>query len=105
MAVAEIKLRVTALEAEVARLKERVENAFPSRGDWLDEIFGVFDNDPIYEEAMRLGREYRESSQSAPETDSQDREVGCEEIRESAPALREHALDQRASMEDQVHGL
>lgn len=61
MAVAEIKLRVTALEAEVARLKERGEKALPSRGDWLDEIFGVFDNDPIYEEAMRLGREYRES--------------------------------------------
>lgn len=61
MAVPELKQRVTALEAEVARLKERVEKAVPSRGDWLDEIFGVFDNDPIYEEAMRLGREYRES--------------------------------------------
>lgn len=61
MAVAEIKLRVTALEAEVARLKERVEKAVSPRGDWLDEIYGVFDNDPIYEEAMRLGREYRES--------------------------------------------
>ena len=27
----------------------------------LDEIYGAFENDPIYEEAMRLGREYRES--------------------------------------------
>lgn len=27
----------------------------------LDEIFGVYDNDPIYAEVMRLGREYRES--------------------------------------------
>ena len=61
MAVQEIELRVAALEAEVARLKEQVEKVAPSKGDWLDEIYGVFDNDPIYEEAMRLGREYRES--------------------------------------------
>ena len=61
MAVAEIELRVAALEAEMARVKEQLEKSAGSQGDWLDEIFGVFDNDPIYEEAMRLGREYRES--------------------------------------------
>jgi hypothetical protein len=61
MAVREIELRVAALEAEVARLKEQVEKSVSPKGDWLEEIFGVFDNDPIYEEAMRLGREYRES--------------------------------------------
>jgi len=49
------------LEAEVTRLKEQAKEAVSSKGDWLDEIFGVFDNDPIYEEAVRLGREYRES--------------------------------------------
>jgi hypothetical protein len=61
MALPEIEQRVATLEAEVMRLKEQVNEAVPSKGDWLDEIFGVFDNDPIYEEAMRLGREYRES--------------------------------------------
>ncbi len=61
MAVPEIELRVTRLESEVTQLKKQVEQTVPSTGDWLDEIFGVFDNDPIYEEAMRLGREYRES--------------------------------------------
>lgn len=61
MAVREIEMRVAALEAEVARLKEQVEKAVPSQGDWLDEIYGVFANDPHFEEAMRLGREYRES--------------------------------------------
>ena len=61
MAVAEIELRVAALEAEMARVKEQLEKSAPAQGDWLDEIFGVFDHDPIYEEAMRLGREYRES--------------------------------------------
>lgn len=57
MAAREIELRMTRLEAEMAQLKKQFEH----KGDWLDEIFGVFDNDPIYEEAMRLGREYRES--------------------------------------------
>jgi hypothetical protein len=61
MAVAELELRVAALETELARLKERVEKSSGSQGDWLDDIYGVFTNDPIYEEAMRLGREYRES--------------------------------------------
>jgi hypothetical protein len=61
MAVPEIEHRVAALEAEVARLKEQLEKALPVQGDWLDEIYGAFENDPIYDEAMRLGREYRES--------------------------------------------
>ena len=61
MAAPEIETRVTALETELARLKERVEKAVPSQGDWLDDIYGAFANDPDFEEAMRLGREYRES--------------------------------------------
>jgi hypothetical protein len=61
MAATEIEVRIKALEDEITDLKERVEKAIPPQRDWLNEIFGVFDNDPIYEEAMRLGREYRES--------------------------------------------
>jgi len=61
MAVAELELRVAALEAEVARLKERLEKAAGASRDWLDEIYGACADDPIYDEAMRLGREYRES--------------------------------------------
>ena len=66
MAVPGIEHRVAALEADVARLKEQLEKAVPSQGDWLDEIYGAFENDPIYEEAMRLGREYRESLRPKP---------------------------------------
>jgi hypothetical protein len=53
-----LKDRVAFLEAEVARLKERIEGNSKS---WTDEIAGAFANDPAFEEAMRLGREYRES--------------------------------------------
>ena len=66
MAVPEIERRVAALEDEMARLKEKVDRAISSEGDWLDEIYGAFDNDPIYEEAMRLGREYRETLRPKP---------------------------------------
>ena len=65
MAAPEIESRVAALEADVAQLKERVEMVVPP-GDWLDAIYGAFDNDPIYDEAMRLGREYRESLRPKP---------------------------------------
>ncbi|MGH9838874.1 MAG: hypothetical protein ACREEM_08830 [Blastocatellia bacterium] len=61
MAVAELELRVMALEAEMTRMKKELDKAAGSRGDWLDEIYGAFANDPHFEEAMRLGREYRES--------------------------------------------
>ena len=53
--------RVAALETDMARVKEQLEKVVPAQKDWIDEIYGAFENDPIYEEAMRLGREYRES--------------------------------------------
>lgn len=61
MATVKLADRLAALEAEVARLKAKVEGAAKSSDPWLDKIWGAFANDPIYEEAMRLGREYRES--------------------------------------------
>jgi hypothetical protein len=52
--------RVAALEAEVAQLKDRILNPEPKKVGWK-LIVGTFLNDPYYEEAMRIGREYRES--------------------------------------------
>jgi hypothetical protein len=51
--------RIAALEAEVARLKQKMEK--DSAKPWWQQIVGSFANDPHYEEAMRLGRDYRES--------------------------------------------
>jgi hypothetical protein len=65
MTVLSLKERVSALEAEVARLKARLaakETAQP----WWQKITGVFANDPAFDEAMRLGREYRESLRPKP---------------------------------------
>ena len=61
MAVQEVEVRVTALEAEVTELRQKLEAVASPPGPWWQEIYGTFANDPLYEEAMRLGREYRES--------------------------------------------
>ena len=58
--------RLTALESEVASLKSKVEGLTQPKKPWTEQIAGTFANDPVYEEAMRLGREYRESLRPKP---------------------------------------
>jgi hypothetical protein len=54
-----IEERLANLEAEVALLKTKLQS--DSKTPWWETITGTFANDPVYDEAMRLGREYRES--------------------------------------------
>ena len=56
----QLEQRVTALEAEVAKLKNLIE-AMQTTQPWWEQIAGTFQHDPMYEEAMRLGRQYRQS--------------------------------------------
>ncbi len=58
--------RLEVLEEEIARIKQRLKRIPEAKTSWVDEIAGTFANDPIYEEAMRLGREYRESLRPKP---------------------------------------
>jgi hypothetical protein len=60
---ASVEKRLAALEAEVAKLKERLDAANEPKKDWLKGIVGAFANDPAFEEAMKLGRRWRESFQ------------------------------------------
>ena len=54
--------RLSAVEAELAQLKQRLEKEkVPAANSWLDQVFGVFKDCPEFEEAVRLGREWRES--------------------------------------------
>jgi Protein of unknown function (DUF1192) len=62
----ELEQRVAALEAEVARLKEKLEGTSKPDPPWWEKIAGTFADDPAFEEAMRLGREYRESLRPKP---------------------------------------
>jgi hypothetical protein len=50
--------RLAALEAEVDKLKAKLKE---DQTPWTAKIWGAFRNDPMYEEAMALGRKWRES--------------------------------------------
>ncbi len=65
MGTASLEERVAALEAEVQRLKNERDKASDQDMPWWERRFGAFKDDPMYEEAMRLGTEYRRS-QPAP---------------------------------------
>ena len=62
--IEKLESRLAALEAEVAKIKETrtPEEGKASSPNWVDKIYGSFANDPDYVEAMRLGRQYREST-------------------------------------------
>lgn len=67
MTATSIQQRLAALEADMAELKALVAKSQPKKElPWWEAIYGTFANDPYYAEAMRLGREYRESLRPKP---------------------------------------
>ena len=60
MSNTELEKRLEALEAEVAILKGKIGEQENSEKPWYKKI-PKFGGNPAYEEASRLGREYRES--------------------------------------------
>jgi hypothetical protein len=65
-----LEQRVAALEAEVTTLKRKIDEIETSK-PWWEQIAGTFQHDPLYERAMRLGREYRQSLRPKKPTRSQ----------------------------------
>ena len=66
---------VAALEEEVSRLKALLERKKDDK-PWWEKIAGTFANDPLYDEAMRLGREYRESTRPKVKRNKRNRPNG-----------------------------
>jgi hypothetical protein len=62
MASNPIEERLTPLENEVAYLKKHL-SLLTLQPDWFDKILGSFQDDPEFEEIIRLGREIREADQ------------------------------------------
>jgi hypothetical protein len=57
-----IEERLAALELEVAELKRKLPPVEPVIQPWWEINVGIFADDPAFEEAMELGRQYRKSS-------------------------------------------
>ena len=59
-----LQQRVEIIEQELAQLKRQIGGK--DERPWWEQIWGTFANDPSFDEAMRLGREYRESLRPKP---------------------------------------
>ena len=58
--------RVSALEEQIARLAPN-KQASKADAPWWQQWYGAFQDDEIFDEAMRLGEEYRRSQPTAAE--------------------------------------
>ncbi|MGI8640388.1 MAG: hypothetical protein ACR2MG_10650 [Pyrinomonadaceae bacterium] len=59
MSNTEVEKRISVLERELNRLKTKIEKIEKKDKPWWEQIAGTFADNPAYDEAMRLGREYR----------------------------------------------
>jgi hypothetical protein len=59
MSNTEIETRLASLESELNQLKADIRADV--KKPWWENIVGKFADAPIYDEAMQLGRDYRES--------------------------------------------
>ena len=73
MSNTELENRISVLEKEVAFLKQKIEKDEKSKEPWWKQRIGMFANDPIYDEAMRLGREYRLSQREEYDDDGEEK--------------------------------
>ena len=58
--------RVAVLEQQVARLQKRQKLNGPAGREWVDDLYGKFAGDSVFEKAMKLGRKYRQSLRPRP---------------------------------------
>lgn len=65
MTLAQIEKKLVLLELEVEQLKRQSEIKDGTGKWWIDDA-GRFANDPVFDEIVRLGREYRESLRPKP---------------------------------------
>ncbi|MEE3715238.1 hypothetical protein V2H45_00605 [Tumidithrix elongata RA019] len=57
---ASLEERVAVLEAEILRIKDKVETTTTAK-PWWEKTVGTFANCSDYDKAMQLGRKYRKS--------------------------------------------
>lgn len=71
MATRTLEERMTAMEKELAQLKQQLQvGKLPETEPRWKQIIGVFKDDPLFDEAERLGREWRESQRMEYDDDA-----------------------------------
>jgi hypothetical protein len=58
-----LEARVTTLEIELAQMKETLAESLQKKEPWWVKVAGSFENDPTFDEAVRLGQEWRKSAE------------------------------------------
>lgn len=61
MSAPQLEERVARLETELARLKDLLPMTAATSSPWWEKITGTFANSTAFEEAMQLGKQYRQS--------------------------------------------
>ena len=61
MSPLELEARIAHLEAEMKYLKNLVVSSSAHSINWWEKIVGTFENSVAFDEAMELGKQYRQS--------------------------------------------
>ncbi len=64
--VTPIEERLSAVEAAVAEIRQRLSEPRPDAG-WLAQVIGSFKDEPAFEEVLAHGRAFREADRPADE--------------------------------------
>ncbi len=58
-----LEARVTTLESELMQMKQILSGFLQKESPWWLKVAGSFENDPTFDEAVRLGQEWRKSAE------------------------------------------
>ena len=59
----QLEARIATLEAELAQVKQILSSAIEQEEPWWVKVAGSFKDDPTFDEAIRLGEEWRRSAE------------------------------------------
>lgn len=59
----QLETRVATLEIELAQMKKMLADSLQRKKPWWLKIAGSCENDPTFDEAVRLGQEWRKSAE------------------------------------------
>jgi len=58
-----LEVRVETLEAELTQMKQVLLGLHQKQSPWWLKVVGSFENDPTFDEAVRVGQEWRKSAE------------------------------------------